>query len=251
MSTFKLTIEYDGTNFCGWQIQRKGERTVQAEIKRVLEKILKHPVILIGAGRTDSGVHALGQVAHFKTTTAINPMVLLKALNANLADDIAILRVQKVADRFHAQFSAKSKIYRYAILNREVRSAKERGFYHHIRQPMDIGLLRKAARILTGRHDFRAFMGSATSLKNRVEKKDTIRTIKKITFCRRYDFIFCDIEANGFLYKMVRNIIGTLIDIQARRIDVKDLRSILASGDRRKAGITAPAQGLCLYKVKY
>ncbi len=251
MPNFKLTIEYDGTDFCGWQIQRANERTVQAEIKKALEKIVKHPVTVIGAGRTDSGVHALGQVAHVRLSSSITPSILLKALNANLPEDIAILGVKKVSDDFHAQFSARSKIYRYTILNRESRCANERKFCLHIRQPIDIPMLTKAARVFIGRHDFRAFRGSATPQKRRDKSKTTVRTVHKIVLRRRKDFIFCDIEANGFLYKMVRNIVGTLLDVSAGRIRPKDLKAIMASGDRRKAGKTAAAHGLCLYKVNY
>jgi len=251
MPNFKLTIEYDGRNFSGWQIQTKGERTVQGEIKKALERLSRKPVTLIGAGRTDSGVHALGQVAHAKLDTKLDPTTLLKALNANIPDDIAVLRVQKVSDRFHAQYSAKTKVYRYVILNRNVRSAREKGFYYHVPKNLNISQMKTESKVLLGHHDFAAFTAVDTWSKKRHIEKNTIRHVKKISFSKSNGFLCIDIEANGFLYKMVRNIIGTLIEIGKGKLKKGDMKKILLSKLRRNAGPTAPAQGLCLLKVKY
>ena len=173
MQNIKLTVEYDGRNFSGWQIQKKGERTIQGEITRALARITRKPVIVIGAGRTDRGVHALGQIAHVKLDSLLSSTTLLKALNANLPDDIAILKVQKVSDQFHAQYNAKTKIYRYVILNRQARSAKERGFYCHIPRPLNVPLIKNESKALIGRHDFAAFAAvDVWSKKHHVEKRD-------------------------------------------------------------------------------
>jgi len=251
MPNFKLTIEYDGRNFSGWQIQTNDKRTIQGEIKKALERITKTTVTVVGAGRTDSGVHAAGQVAHATLCSRLDCDTLLRALNANLPDDIAILKIQKVSARFHAQYLAKSKIYRYTILNREARCAKKRGFYYHVPKALDIALMKDESKILLGRHNFLAFTASdAWSKKHHVEK-NTVRTIKRILFAKRNGFLTIDIEANGFLYKMVRNIMGTLIEIGTGKIKKGTLKTILLSKARRNAGPTAPAQGLCLLKVKY
>jgi tRNA pseudouridine38-40 synthase len=251
MPNFKLTIEYDGRNFSGWQIQKKGERTVQGKISLALERITRKPVTLIGAGRTDSGVHALGQIAHAKLDSHLSADTLLKALNANLPDDIAILKVQKVPVSFHAQYSAKAKVYRYTILNRKARAAQKRGFYTHIPQDLDLPLMKSESKVLRGCHNFSSFTASNPYLKKHGIKKNTIRNIKKISFFCSKGFILIDIEADGFLYKMVRNIIGTLIEIGLGRIKKGELKKILCVKVRRNAGPTAPAQGLCLLKVKY
>lgn len=251
MPHFKLTLEYDGTKFCGWQIQPKSVRTVQGEIKRALDLIFKRPITLIGAGRTDSGVHALGQVAHFKVDSSIAPQTLLRALNANLPDDIAILKVQRIPSDFHAQYGAKSKIYRYTILNQQTRRTKGRGFYYQVPRKLNVRLMKKESKVLVGRHDFRAFTAANSRSEDEQKTKSTIRIIKRLSFSQAGGFLHVDIEANGFLYKMVRNIVGTLVQIGLGRISKGELIKILRSKHRKNAGPTAPAQGLCLLKVKY
>ena len=251
MPNFKLTIAYDGKNFSGWQIQKNGERTVQGEIRNALMRIVRNPVTVIGAGRTDSGVHALGQVAHVQLQTRLDAKTLQAALNANLPDDIAVLRVQKVPASFHAQYTAKTKIYRYTILNRKVRSVQNRGFYTHIPKTLNIALMKAESKALCGRHDFSSFSAADPCLKKHGREQNKVRTIKRVSFSCRNGLILINIEANGFLYKMVRNIIGTLLEIGRGKIKKGGLKMILASKTRRKAGPTAPAQGLCLLKVKY
>ena len=247
MRNFKLTLEYDGTDFKGWQIQGNGERTVQAELETALSKIFKKKVNVIGSGRTDSGVHASGQVAHVNADTRMETDKIQKALNANLSEDIVAIKVQEVKKDFHAQFLAKSKIYRYSILNRSYPCAQSRRFLYYYRYPINLSLMRKEAKCLIGKKDFRSFQAADFLRKDR----NTIRTIKRITIRKKENLITIDIEANGFLYKMVRNIVGTLLEIGSGLLPKGSLKKILKQKDRSYAGITAPAYGLCLIEVKY
>lgn len=248
MRNLKLTIEYDGTHFEGWQVQKKGHRTVQGEIESVLKKIFKKSVHLIGAGRTDSGVHALGQVAHFKIDSRLKLEEMHRALNANLPADIVIRAIETVPVKFHAQYSVKSKIYRYTILNRPERPAQLRHFCWHIPRPLNLTVLRKEAKALVGRKDFRSFMAADSSA---TQTKKTIRTIKQMSIRKKEDFIYIDIEGDGFLYKMVRTIVGTLVQIGQGRLPPESIKKILRKKDRKYAGCTAKPHGLCLREVKY
>ncbi|MDP8266658.1 MAG: tRNA pseudouridine(38-40) synthase TruA [Candidatus Aceula meridiana] len=251
MRIIKLTIEYNGTNFCGWQVQRKGQRTVQGEIKKALKRLLKEEVTLVGSGRTDSGVHALAQVAHFTTSSSMDNKKLLNALNANLPKDIAIIAAKEVPEGFHAQHSPKSKTYRYSILNRSVRSVLAQDFVYFYPYPLNLNLIRKEAKTLIGKKDFKAFVASDPALKKQGKAKTTIRTITKIVVRKSKGLVEIDITANGFLYKMVRNIVGTLIKAGEGKFPKGSIRRILNSKNRQMAGPTAPAKGLCLLKVTY
>lgn len=244
----KLTLEYDGTLFNGWQIQVNAKRTVQAEIQTACQKIFGHKITVIGSGRTDSGTHALGQVANFKTSSGMDPGEMLRALNGSLPDDISVSKVEEVARSFHAQYSAKSKIYRYTILNRPGRSAIQKKFCYHYPGRLNIALMKKDAKSLVGRHDFKSFQ--ATPAKHDKEKS-TVRTIKKLTLTRKGSYILIEVEADGFLHKMVRNIVGTLIEIGNGRFPKESMERILKAKNRLKAGPTAKARGLILLKVKY
>jgi tRNA pseudouridine38-40 synthase len=246
MRNIKLEIEYDGSNYQGWQVQKSHQsKTIQETLEKTLRKILQEKIRLIASGRTDSGVHAKGQVANFKTTKRIPLEKLQKALNALLPDDIAISEVKEVSPDFHARFAVKSKTYRYTILNRRWRSAllKDEAYFYPF--PLDIKLMRKEAKCLLGRHDFTSFQASGSSC------KQAIRTIKKIEVCRQKDLIHIDIEADGFLYNMVRNIVGTLIKIGSAEFPKNSLKKILLLKNRKFAGPTAPPEGLCLVRVKY
>jgi tRNA pseudouridine38-40 synthase len=268
MRNLKLEIEYEGTNYCGWQIQKSHHvttspsqkpRSIQETIERTLQRILQEKVRLIASGRTDAGVHALAQVANFKTNSKIPSDKLQVALNGLLPDDITIRQIREKDLNFHSRFAAKSKIYRYTILNRSYPSAILRNFVYFYPYPLDIRLMRQEAYCLLGKHNFAAFCASASNVKN------TIRTIKKISIkkipfklnnpvteeSKNAFLIIIDIEADGFLYNMVRNIVGTLIEIGRGRFPPDSLKKILASGNRKLAGQTVPACGLCLLKVKY
>lgn len=247
MRNFKLTIEYDGTDFCGWQIQKKGERTVQSELKQTCEGIFKHDIVIIGSGRTDSGVHAKGQVAHFHADTRMKSFEIQKALNSCLPKDVAVLAVKEVPENFHAQYSVKEKTYRYVVLNATQRSVFGREYSYFYPYPLDLSKVRKAAKVLVGQHDFKAFQAYDPLRAD----KNTVRTIKKLNVKKEGDFIFIDIAANGFLYKMARNIAGTLLSVGSAQIPMEAVLKILKSKERSKASATAPSHGLCLLNVKY
>lgn len=245
-----LELEYDGTNYKGWQIQRGKSRhlkqiTIQETLEDVLGKILRQKVTLIGSGRTDAGVHAKSQYANFKTSSFLTLDKLKKALNSLLPKDIRVKSIKEVNIKFHARYAAKSKTYRYAILNRDFNSAFLHRYIFHVIKPLDLKLMQQESKVLLGQHDFRSFQ--ATDKK----KDNSIRTIKKITFKKRNKMIYIDIEADGFLYNMVRNIVGTLIEIGRGKVSPGSLRRVLKAKDRKLAGPTAPAKGLSLLRVNY
>jgi len=247
MRNFKIIFEYDGTDFCGWQTQKQGERTVQGEFEAVLSKIFKHPIKVIASGRTDSGVHARGQVISFKVETRMKPDEIKRALNGLLPADIAVHEASEVSADFHAQYSVKEKTYRYTILNRKVRSAFLRGHTLFYPYPLNVTLMRKAAKYIIGRHDFKSFQAHDPL---RAERQ-TVRTIKKLVIKKEGDLITIDVTADGFLYKMVRNIVGTLLAIGSGQLPLEEMPKILKSKNRKTAPDTAPAHGLCLIQVKY
>jgi tRNA pseudouridine38-40 synthase len=245
MRNIKLLIEYDGTNYQGWQVQPKGP-TIQGILEEKLELLTGEPIQLFGSGRTDSGVHALGQVAHFKTQSRMDIRTIQRALNSLLTPDIVIQKVEEVDEGFHARKHSKSKIYEYRILNRNLRTAFYHGYVWHIPQRLNLTEMKKATQSLVGEHDFAAFrtVGSPT--------RTTVRRVIRAEWKRRRDgLIRFEIEANGFLKQMVRSIVGTLVEIGKGKMKATDLRKILNSKDRREAGPTAPAQGLFLKEVKY
>lgn len=251
----KLTIEYDGTNYCGWQIQRfkKLKPSIQETLEKALQKILQKKVKIIGSGRTDAGVHALAQVANFKTNSQISLDRLQKGLNALLPDDIVIRKIEEVDSRFHSRFGVRSKVYSYTILNSDCRTAILKGYVYFYPNPLDIHLMRKEAQCLLGKHNFQSFCARGTNIKDMVRTIKRIR-IKKTTsllFTVRCSLITVDIEADGFLYNMVRNIVGTLLEIGRGKFHSGQLKKILYSHNRKFAGPTVPAKGLCLIKVNY
>jgi tRNA pseudouridine38-40 synthase len=245
MHNIKITIEYDGTNYRGWQYQKNSRRTLQEVIEKTLRLILQEKVKLIASGRTDAGVHAKAQVANFKTDTRIPLKKLKQALNSLLPDDIVITKASEVNLQFHARFDAKSKIYRYTILNKKHPSALWRNFAYFVPYGLDFKLMQKAARLLLGRHNFGCFQARDK------KPRSSVRIIKRIRLSREGDFIFIDIQANSFLYKMVRNIAGTLIEIGRKKLSPISIQKLLTSGNRQLAGPTAPGHGLCLLQVKY
>jgi tRNA pseudouridine38-40 synthase len=242
---FKLIIEYDGTNYSGWQRQAQ-EPTVQAEIERALALMTRTTVTLIGAGRTDAGVHALGQVANFRCETRLEPEAILKGLNGLLPGDIAIRDCRQVPDGFHARHDAKSKVYHYRILNRDMRAAVDRAYAWFIHRPLDLNAMRRATGVLLGRRDFKAFESTGSP------RAHTLRNILATDWVqgedRRLTFW---IEADGFLRCMVRNIVGTLVAVGLGKLEPNDVEAILEARDRKRAGATAPARGLFLMEVKY
>ena len=244
MRNLKLTIEYDGTSYAGWQTQT-GRPTIQQTLEDAVHRITGERVHVQGSGRTDSGVHALGQAANFRTHANIPAAKLRLALNALLPPDIVVRSVREAPPDLHAQFDARWKTYRYAILNDRVPTALDRFFCHQVPVPLDVRAMRGAARSLVGRHDFQAFRSEGW------REKDTVRTIRRLTIAKKGRYVHITVEGNGFLYNMVRAIAGTLIVIGRGKRPPEDMQKILASRDRKQAGPTAPARGLCLITVKY
>ncbi len=242
---FKITIEYDGTNYHGWQRQKK-DKTIQEEIEKALFRITGQKITLTGSGRTDSGVHALSQVANFKLKTDLTANIFLKALNSILKDDIIIKKCEEVSLSFHARFDAKNKTYHYFILNGKLPRAIGRMYHWHICHPLDINNMNLAASYLVGEHDFAAFEGAGSP------RAHTVRRIFMAEFVKGNDgMIIFKIQASGFLRFMVRNIVGTLKDVGSEKITPDKFKEILLSKNRKNAGPTAPPQGLFLVHVCY
>jgi tRNA pseudouridine38-40 synthase len=240
----KLTIEYDGTNYIGWQKQENGN-SIQQEIERAINLITGEEVNLIGSGRTDSGVHAKGQVANFITKAKIPANKFKFAINSKLPDDIVIIDSEKVDESFHSRYDAIGKKYKYLIYDSPIRSPLYRNFVYHLPYPLDYKEMEKAIKFFIGTHDFRSFMASSSSVKT------TIRTINDAFLFKENDLIVFSIEGNGFLYNMVRIIVGTLVDIGRGKINSSSIPNIISSKNRKAAGHTAPPQGLYLEKVYY
>jgi len=244
MKNIKLVLEYDGTRFFGFQKQKTG-KTVQSELEKALRRIFRKKIAVIPAGRTDSGVHARGQVVNFKVRTAIPLENIRRALNTYLPEEIAVRDASFVPPDFHARYSAKKKLYRYRILLGRNPRPLERLYAYHYPYPLNLEWIKKAAKILEGRHDFRAFQAHAG------EEKNSIRVLHRLKVKERSPFLELSFEGDGFLYNMVRNIVGTLLWGGGGKITLARLREILKSRDRRLAGPTAPPQGLVLEKVIY
>ncbi|WP_447973247.1 tRNA pseudouridine(38-40) synthase TruA [Nitrospira sp. Kam-Ns4a] len=244
MATIKLTLQYDGTAYAGWQRQPK-QPTIQAALEAAIERICQAPVRVIGAGRTDAGVHALGQVASFRCARDLAPEVWVRALNGLLPPDICVLAAEQVADDFHARYGATAKVYEYHILNRPVRSALERHRAWHVRHPLLIEPMREAAALLLGRHDFSSFQNSPTDTEN------PVCDLRRLAVLHDSPLIRIEAEADRFLRQMVRAIVGTLVEVGLGKRPPVSLKDILAARDRRAAGTTAPAQGLYLVRVEY
>ena len=246
MRNIRLTFQYDGTDYFGWQRQKNTHRTISEIIESVLKKILREKVKLIAAGRTDAGVHAQAQVANFTTGSTLDTSRLSHSLNALLPEDIRVLKAKDAPLDFNSRYSAKAKTYRYTILNRHSSDVFLRRYvYHFPLSVLDVFAMRKASAILIGSHDFSSFKRTDK------KKKITVRELKSIRVMRRGDFIYIDVTANSFLYRMVRNIAGTLIEIGKGKLPPESIRKILEAKDRKSAGPTAPACGLCLRKIKY
>ena len=242
---FKLVIEYDGTGYHGWQRQ-KSDRSIQAEIEKALTVMTRQALTLAASGRTDAGVHALGQVAHFTCETAIEPGTFHLGLNSLLPDDIVIKACERVPDTFHARYDARRKIYRYRILNRQVPTALDNRYAWHIRKELQIGAMQAAAAQIVGQHDFKAFEGTGSP------RASTVRTIFRAQLNQEAEgYLIFEIEGDGFLRYMVRNIVGTLVEVGRGKITPEAFKSILESKDRDRAGATAPPQGLFLVSVDY
>ncbi len=248
MRTIKLTIAYDGTDYAGWQVQR-GEKTVQEVLQAAVEKVTGAAAGVIASGRTDAGVHALGQVAAFRTESQLPPDVLRRALNAELPRDVAILEAVEAPTRFHPIRDAVRKRYRYLIHDGPVRDVFRRRYCWQYPSRLDAEAMHRASQALLGTHDFSSFETSGA------ERKDSIRTVYDLRVGRgrgaERDLVTVEIEADGFLYNMVRAIVGTLVEVGRGAEDESWVAEVLAAADRRRAGPTAPPHGLFLVRVEY
>ncbi|OQX11003.1 MAG: tRNA pseudouridine(38-40) synthase TruA [Desulfobacteraceae bacterium IS3] len=245
MANFKLIIEYDGTEYQGWQRQ-KNAATIQGEIENALKIMTGKDITLIGSGRTDSGVHALGQCANFHCETRLDPQIFQKGLNSLLNKDIVIKDCQYADENFHARYDVKSKTYQYRILNRQIPAAVGRHYAWFIRKKLDTDAMRSAAMHLKGIHDFKAFEGAGSP------RSHTVRSVFRTDISEQdAGYVVFEIEADGFLKFMVRNIVGTLAETGLGKISPADFRQILLKKDRKLAAATAPPQGLFLMNVTY
>ncbi len=245
LKNFRLTIEYDGTLYHGWQRQ-KDRRTIQGEIEKALKIMTKKRVVLTGSGRTDAGVHAVGQVANFHCGTKIVPEAFLKGINSLIQKDIVIRDCRLIDERFHARYDAFSKTYRYRILNRKMPAAIGSQYAWFIRKELKLDPMRRALQHIIGTHDFKAFEGTGSPRSNTVRS-----VIKADIFKKNTDFLIFEVTADGFLRYMVRNIVGTLVDVGTGKITPEDFKGIHLSRNRSSAGKTAPPHGLFLMHVRY
>jgi tRNA pseudouridine38-40 synthase len=240
----RLVVEYDGTDFAGWQRQPNGP-SIQAAIEDALAQMTQESIVVHGAGRTDAGVHALGQVLHFDTSGTIPLVGFRRGLNHHLPRTVSIVGAAEAAPDFDARRSARGKLYRYSIWNADSRSARHARFTWHIPRALDVARMREAAGRLIGRHDFAAFRAADC------ERKTTVRTLRRLDVTRSGDLVEIDVEADAFLKNMVRILAGTLAEAGLGRSSASDIQSTLASKDRKLAGPTAPPWGLTLVRVHY
>jgi len=242
--TLKVTLEYDGTAYAGWQRQ-PGQSTIQQAVEDAVNSVSQTASPVIAAGRTDAGVHALGQVVSFKSDKALTPETWRRALNATLPDDICVRAVELTADDFHARYSAVRKRYEYRILNRPERSALERTRAWHLYGALNLAAMREAASHLAGTHDFSSFQGHPTDVEN------PVCTLQPLMLVQNDELVRIVLEGNRFLKQMVRAIVGTLVAVGQGKRTPDEIKRILEAKDRRAAGYTAPAQGLYLVAVTY
>lgn len=244
MPTVKLIVEYDGTRYAGWQRQ-PDQPTIQEAIETAIRQLTQVSLSVVAAGRTDAGVHALGQVVSFRIQKNWSAHEWVKGMNARLPDDIAVRSAALMPDEFHARYAAKGKLYQYRILNRPERPALDRAYVWHVHKPLAIDPMREAAALLVGPHDFSSFEGTLT------DNEDPICRLERLAITHHEHFVIIEAYADRFLKHMVRNIVGTLVEVGAGNRTATNLQEVLSAKDRTKAGRTAPPQGLCLMRVDY
>ncbi len=244
MTNYKLLIEYDGTRYYGWQRQ-PNQNTIQGKLESVLSAMCQKDVEIIGAGRTDGGVHAKGMVANVNLDTELSAEEIRDYLNRYLPDDIAVLEVKEASPRFHARYNAIGKTYCYTCFDGDVKPVFDRKYYTRLEEKPDIERMKRAAEILKGQHDFRNFCVNPRM------KKSTVRCVDKILIERDGGYIRFTFHGTGFLQNMVRIMVGTLLEVGCGRMTAEQVREVLENPERQKAGPTAPAQGLCLMSVDY
>lgn len=255
MRNFRMVLQYEGTRYQGWQRQGSTDNTIQGKLETLLSKMTGQKIEIQGAGRTDAGVHALGQVANFHADTQMTETEILEYMNRFLPEDIAVISLKEVSERFHSRLNATGKTYCYRVINSAIPHVFDRRYVHVVEQQLDIDAMREAAQYLTGTHDFKAFTS------NKRGKKSTVRTINSIQIekcaatsmeiLQTQDEIRFFYRGDGFLYHMVRIMTGTLLEVGIHKRKPEEIAEILASGLRERAGELAPAKGLTLLEVRY
>lgn len=244
MHNYKMTVQYDGTRYSGWQRQGNTSNTIQGKLEAALSRLLEEAISVSGSGRTDGGVHALGQIANFRTEAFLDCNEFRNRLNDALPEDIYVTDLRLAAERFHARLSAKEKVYRYTIENGAERNVFGRKYVYHVAEPLDMDKMTRAANLLLGTHDFRGYSTGHT-------KKSTVRHLSAVDIRREGENLTLTFTGNGFLYNMVRILTGTLIEVGLSQRTPESVLDALESGKRTDAGFTAPPQGLCLIEVRY
>lgn len=245
MRNIKMIVQYDGSNFKGFQKLKDNENTIQGKLESVLSKMTNENIEIIGSGRTDMGVHAYGQVINFKTNCTLSLKKIHKYLYEYLPQSISIKEIEEVDGRFHSRYNAKRKVYLYKIDNNEYPNPFNRKYSYHVSKKLDLDKMKKVADVLVGEHDFTSFCSSKS------KKKSHVREIYSISINEKDGLIEIFVEGNGFLYNMVRIIVGTLIDAGHSKITQNEVKKLLELKDRSKSPETAPSKGLFLYRVKY
>lgn len=245
MKNFRMTIQYDGSRYSGWQKQGNTQNTIQGKIEDVLEKLTNEEIEIHGSGRTDAGVHALGQVANFKCNASLSETELMDVLNSYLPLDIRVINLKEAEPRFHARLNAKKKQYRYTINTNTVHDVFNRKYQYHLPEALNLEAMQEAIFYLQGEHDFKSFCD------NKRMKKSTVRTIYEIKLTLENGILTIDYLGNGFLYHMVRILTGTLIEVGQGKRGPEEIPDIIRAKDRSASGFLAPAEGLTLIKVEY
>lgn len=245
MNNYRILVQYEGTRYQGWQKQDSTDNTIQGKLEAILTKMTGEFVQVDGSGRTDAGVHAVGQVANFHLNEPVLPQEIMEYLNRYLPEDIGVIRIEEVAPRFHSRLNAVEKTYTYRVINNNIPHVFARKYAFVVEETLDVDAMREASRYLCGTHDYKAF----TSAKK--GKKSTVRTVKDIVIQKENDMITFTYQGDGFLYHMVRILTGTLIEVGLGKRKPEDMEGILDSKIRENAGPLVPAKGLCLMEVKY
>lgn len=245
MRNLKLLLCYDGTRYRGWQRLGDSDNTIQGKLEAVLTRMVGHPVEVIGSGRTDAGAHALGQTANFHCQTPMNCREIRTYLRQYLPEDIGVISVEEVPERFHSRYCAIEKTYRYRVWNSEFPCVFERRFVYEVEEPLDVAAMQEAAQVFLGAHDFSAFCS------NKRFKKSAVRSISRFVVERQGPEVVFTATGDGFLYNMVRILVGTLLDVGMGVRSTQSLPEVLEGRIRENAGPTVPARGLCLMEVRY
>ena len=245
MRNFKIILQYEGTRYQGWQRQESTQNTIQGKLERLLSRIAGEPVELQASGRTDAGVHARGQTANFHMDTQLSAEAMMEQINAYLPEDIGVISIEEVPERFHSRLNAKGKTYRYRVLNSAVPHVFDRRYVYAFPEKLDVEAMRRAACLLCGTHDYRAFTSAKRS------RKSTVRTVDAIEIERIGDELRFTFSGNGFLFHMVRILMGTLLEVGSGKREAEEMTLLLENGKREDAGPLVPACGLALMEVRY